>query len=108
MISDVEVSQCTPELGDTSVSTGGALLGHAKDAVLVAVKSHGLAVTPQVRDGRGEVVERGFGLHEAKLHQATGGIVDVHQQRAVGPALLEPGVLTTVKLGPAPPRHSRR
>jgi hypothetical protein len=39
---DVELGQCTPELSDTSVSAGGALLGHAKDAVLVAVKGTGL------------------------------------------------------------------
>ena len=95
---DVEVGQCTPELSNTPVPAGGALLGHAKYAVLVAVKRHGLAVVLEVRNGRGKVVKSRFGLHEAKLHQTAGGVVNVDQQRAIRPAVLEPGVLAAVYL----------
>src|SRR6267378_1354221 len=64
----------------------------------VAVEGHRLAVALKISAGRGEVVERRFALHEAQLHQATGRVVDVNQQRAAGTALLEPGVLGAVDL----------
>src|SRR5882762_7172384 len=64
----------------------------------VAVEGHRLAVALKISAGRGEVVERRFALHEAQLHQATGRVVDVNQQRAARTALLEPGVLAAVDL----------
>jgi hypothetical protein len=73
-------------------------LVHTEDAVLVAVEGHRLAVAPDIRAGRGEVVERGLDLDKAQLHQAPGGVVDVNQQRAHRSTLLEPSVLAPVDL----------
>ena len=46
----------------------------------------------------GRVVEGGFGLHEPQLHEPSGGVVDVHEQRAVRSSVLEPVVLAAVDL----------
>jgi hypothetical protein len=62
------------------------------------VEGHRLAVPLEVALRGAEVVERGLDLGEAQLHQPTGGIVDVHQERADGPAVFEPGVLGAVDL----------
>ena len=45
-----------------------------------------------------EIVEGRLGVGEAQLHQTTGGIVDVNQQRAPGPTVLEPVVIGAVDL----------
>jgi hypothetical protein len=54
-------------------------------------------VSLQVTTGRLEVVERGLG-REAQLHKTARRVVDVDQQRASRPALLEPRVVRTVDL----------
>jgi hypothetical protein len=69
-----------------------------EDAEPVAGEGHRLAVPLEVALRGSEVVERGLDLGEAQLHQPTGGIVDVHQERADGPAVFEPGVLGAVDL----------
>lgn len=52
---------------------------------------------PPVRKSQ-QVVERRFRTHEAQLEQATRRVVDVDQQRATGPAVLEPLVVAAVDL----------
>ena len=67
---------------------GTAELGHAvalnspggidpKDAVLVAVERHRLAMRLEILARCLEVVERRFGLDELQMHQAAGGVVDI-------------------------------
>src|SRR5258708_37981997 len=95
---DVELGQGAAKLRDALGPTRRAIVVDPEDAVLVAVEGHRLAVALEVRVGRGEVVERRFALHEAQLHQATGRVVDVHQERAARSPVLEPGVLAPIDL----------
>jgi hypothetical protein len=66
--------------------------------VLVAVEGHWLAVVLQVRRRRSEVVEGRLRRDEKELHESAGGVVDVHEQGALGAAVLEPRVRRTVDL----------
>ena len=95
---DVELGQGAAKLRHTPGPAPRALVVHAEDAVLVAVEGHRLAVALKIRAGRGEVVERGLALQEAQLHQPTGRVVDVDQERAAPTAVLEPGVLAPIDL----------
>jgi hypothetical protein len=45
-----------------------------------------------------EVVERALRGGEGQMHQLAGGVVDEHQQRALGAARLEPVMLAAVDL----------
>jgi hypothetical protein len=45
-----------------------------------------------------EVVERALRGGEGQMHQLAGGVVDEHQQRALGAARLEPGMLAAIDL----------
>ena len=65
---------------------------------LVAVKRDGFPELLQIGGRRIEVVEGRLQSHKAQLHQPTGGVVDVHEQRAIGAATFEPVVLTAVYL----------
>jgi len=55
-------------------------------------------VALNVATGRLEVRKGRFGRHEVQLHQLTGGVVDVDQQRAGWRAVLEPAVVAAVDL----------
>src|SRR5262249_13888098 len=70
----------------------------AKDAVLVAVESHRLAVADKVAASGLEIVEGRLGHDETQLHEFAGGVVDVDQEGTLGPAVLEPVVFAAVDL----------
>ena len=65
----------------------------------------------EIPPGGAEVVERGLDLGEGEFHEPARGVVDVHEQRAHGAAVLEPRVLRAVDLdelaetGPPGPRR---
>ena len=69
-----------------------------ENAGLVAVEGDWLAVLLDVAAGRGEVVERRLGAHEADLHDAPGGIVDEDQEHAPRCTRFEPLVVAAVDL----------
>src|SRR2546425_9663931 len=69
-----------------------------KHAESIAVEGHRLSVALEIPPGGAEVVERGLDLGEGELHEPARGVVDVHEQRAHGPAVLEPGMLGAVDL----------
>src|SRR5262249_28761230 len=70
----------------------------AKDAVLVAVESHRLAVADKVAASGLEIVEGRLGHDETQLHEFAGGVADVDQEGTLGPAVLEPVVFAAVDL----------
>src|SRR5438874_375683 len=82
-----------------------------KDAESIAVEGHRLSVALEIPPGGAEVVERGLDLGEGEFHEPARGVVDVHEQRAHGTAVLEPRVLRAVDLdelaetGPPGPRR---
>src|SRR5216684_2878660 len=51
-----------------------------KDAVLVAVERDRLTMRLEILAGRLEVVEGRFRLDQLQVHQAAGGVVDIHKQ----------------------------
>ncbi len=87
----------------------------AKDACLVAVKCHELAMARKVAARAEEIIERGLRQTESQIHETTGGIVDEYEQDATLTAVLEPIVIAAVDLnqlaqtGPSWPRlmHTR-
>ncbi len=93
--------QDAPELGQAGPADRTRVID-PKHRMLIAVEGHRLAVALQLAPGRVEVVDGGFRVHEAQLHQAAGGIVDVHQQRADRAAILEPMVVRAVDLDQLP------
>ena len=82
-----------------------------KHAESIAVEGHRLSVALEIPPGGAEVVERGLDLGEGEFHEPARGVVDVHEQRAHGTAVLEPRVLRAVDLdelaetGPPGPRR---
>src|SRR5204862_7241223 len=86
---DVEVAKGAAELRESRAALGALAGLDMKDAEPVAVERHGLAVTLEVAPGRVEVIERGFGVREAELHEAAGGGGDVDQQREAQAPVLE-------------------
>src|SRR5262249_29827201 len=68
----------------------------------VAVEGHRLAGPLEGAPRSPGVVERGLDRGEAQLHQLTGGVVDVNEQRADGSAVFEPGVRRAVDLDEFP------
>jgi hypothetical protein len=52
----------------------------------------------EILAGRLEIVESRFRLDELQMHQATGGVVDIDEQRALRTAVLEPPMLGAVDL----------
>src|SRR5437762_12918885 len=82
-----------------------------KDAESIAVEGHRFPVALEIAPGGAEVVERGLDLGEGEFHEPARGVVDVHEQRAHGAAVLEPRVLRAVDLdelaetGPPGPRR---
>src|SRR6267143_562203 len=94
---DVQRQQRATELGHT-LAAGSVFAVHPKDAVLVAVERHRLAMRLQIGARRPEVIKCRFRGNEPQLHQPARRIIHKTQQRAWRRAVLEPGVLRTVNL----------
>jgi len=90
-------AQCATELGHT-VAASSLLAVHPKDAVLVAVERHRLAMRLQIGAGRPEVIKRRFRGDEPQLQQPARRVIHKSQQCAWRAAILEPGVLRAVDL----------
>ena len=83
-------------------------MGDVEHAELVTVEGHRLAVALEVAARGVEVVEGRFDGGKAELHEATGRVVDVDQQRAPRPAVLEPGMVRAVELDELPETRTAR
>src|SRR4029453_14346722 len=70
----------------------------AKHRELVAIERAWLAMALDVRARGLEVAESRLAAREMQQHQPAGGVVDVHQQRALWRARLEPAMLAAVDL----------
>src|SRR6266436_7578939 len=84
---DVQRQQRASKLGHT-VAAGSVLAVHPKDAVLVAVERHRLAMLLQIGAGRPEVIKRRFRGDEPQLQQPARRIIHESQQRAWRAAIL--------------------
>src|SRR3984893_14705190 len=93
---DIELVHRAAKLRDTACA--GAAVHRPEYARAVAVERNRLAVAFEVRARHLEVTEGRFGHREVQHHQTAGRIVDIHEQRARGRAILEPGVLAAVDL----------
>jgi hypothetical protein len=89
---DIELEHRPAKVRDTAPG----LVGHHAGAI--AVERQRLAVTLQIRARGLEVAESRFGHGEVQLHQPAGGIVHIHQQRALRRPVLEPPMLAAVDL----------
>lgn len=94
---DVEVVHCATELRK-AVAGFRVLRVDAKDGRLVAVERDGLSVAAQIAARRLKVFERRLRACEAQLHDAAGGVVDVHERGAFRTAVLELIVEATIDL----------
>src|SRR3712207_9040517 len=94
---DVQLVHRATELRD-AIAARHLGLGHAEDAVLVAVEGHRLAVRRQVGPRRPEIVERRLAEDELEVHQPAGRIVYVDEEGAGRAAVLEPPVPRAVDL----------
>ena len=94
---DVEVCHRSAKLSDSRTAVVG-LAVDAKHRRLVAVEGDRTAMALQVAPDAGPVLERGFRLAEAQLHELTRGVVDEDEQYAARPPVLEPLVVAAIDL----------
>src|SRR5262249_46846402 len=87
---------------------GSILAVHPKDAVLVAVERHRLAMLLEIGAGCPEVIKRRFRGDEPQLHQPARRVIHKSQQRAGRAASLKPGVPAAADLPQPAPALARR
>src|SRR3546814_2320113 len=94
---DVERLQRAPEMRH-AIAPCGAGAGVAENAVLVGIERHRLAMPFNIRAGRIPIGKSALALDHLEVHQLTGRVVDIDEQGALRPAILQPPMPRTVDL----------
>ena len=81
-----------------SGTAGRFAIVDAEDGSLVAIKSEWLAVTVDAPARSLEIAEGRFCIREVQVHQPTGSVINIDQQRATRATILGPGMAAAVDL----------